>query len=129
MQVRRIQLILNPSNVAHELNSAEPRCKGGIEMNEQFEEILDANILKHSSRYESLAETLLKDSLVTWESEGTIAKVELVDGRLLGSLKPSTYSNFTEPLTSAPFSLSDAVDNSEITDLIAWLEAEIAIRY
>lgn len=96
-------------------------------MDEQFEEILDANIFKHSSRYESLAETLLKDSMVIWESEGTTAKVELVDGRLLGSLKPSTYSNFTEPLTSTP--LSDAADKSEITDLIAWLETEIAVRY
>lgn len=129
MQVKRTQLILNPSNVVRELNSAEPRYKGGIEMNEPFEEILDANVLKHSSRYESLAETLLKDSIVVWESEGTIAKVELVDGRLLGSLKPFNYSNFTEPLTSAPFSLSDATDRSEITDLIAWLETEIAIRY
>ena len=129
MQVKRIQLILNPSNVAHELNSAESRYKGGIGMNEQFEEILDANVLKYSSRYESLAEILLKDSMVIWESEGTIAKVELVDGRLLGSLKPSTYSNFTEPLTSTPFSLSGTADKSEITDLIAWLETEIAIRY
>jgi hypothetical protein len=115
--------------VAHELNSAESRYKGGFEMNEQFEEILDANVLRHSSRYESLAETLIKDSMVIWESEGTIAKVELVDGRLLGSLKPSTYSNFTEPLTSTPFSLSGTADKSEITDLIAWLETEIAIRY
>ena len=98
-------------------------------MNEPFEEILDANVFKHASRYESLAEMLLKDSLVIWESEGTIAKVELVDGRLLGSLKPSNYLNFTEPLTSAPFSISDAADKSEITDLIAWLETEIAIRY
>lgn len=98
-------------------------------MNEQFEEILDANVLKHSSRYESLAETLLKDSMVVWESEGTVAKVELVDGRLLGSLKPFNYSNFTEPLTSAPFSLLDAADKSVITDLIAWLETEIAISY
>ena len=98
-------------------------------MNEPFEEILDANVFRHASRYESLAEMLLKDSLVIWESEGTIAKVELVDGRLLGSLKPSTYSNFTEPLTSTPFSLSGTADKSEITDLIAWLETEIAIRY
>jgi hypothetical protein len=98
-------------------------------MNESFEEILDANIFNHASRYESLAEMLLKDSLVIWESEGTIAKVELVDGRLLGSLKPSNYLNFTEPLTSAPFSISDVADKSEITDLIAWLETEIAIRY
>jgi hypothetical protein len=98
-------------------------------MNESFEEILDANVFKHASRYESLAEILLKDSLVIWESEGTIAKVELVDGRLLGSLKPSNYLNFTEPLTSAPFSISDAADKSEITDLIAWLETEISIRY
>jgi hypothetical protein len=98
-------------------------------MNESFEEILDANVFKHASRYESLAEMLLKDSLVIWESEGTIAKVELVDGRLLGSLKPSNYLNFTEPLTSAPFSISDAADKSEITDLIAWLETEISIRY
>lgn len=98
-------------------------------MNDPFEEILDANVFKNASRYESLAETLLKDSLVIWESEGTIAKVELVDGRLLGSLKPSNYLNFTEPLTSAPFSISDAANKSEITDLIAWLETEIAIRY
>jgi hypothetical protein len=98
-------------------------------MKESFEEILDANVFKHASRYESLAEMLLKDSLVIWESEGTIAKVELVDGRLLGSLKPSNYLNFTEPLTSAPFSISDAADKSEITDLIAWLETEISIRY
>ena len=129
MQVKRTQLILNPSNVAHELNFAEPICKGGIEMNEQFEEILDANVLKYSSRYESLAEILLKDSIVVWESEGAIAKVELVDGRLLGSLKPTTDSNYTEPLISAPFSLSGAADKSEVTDLIAWLETEIAVRY
>jgi hypothetical protein len=115
--------------VAHELNSAEPRCKGGIEMNEQFEEILEANAAANASRYESLAETLLSDSFVIWECEGVLVKVELMEGRILGSLKPSAFSNFTEPLTSAPFSLSDAVDNSEITDLIAWLETEIAIRY
>jgi hypothetical protein len=98
-------------------------------MNESFEEILDANVFRHASRYESLAEMLLKDSLVIWECAGVLAKIELMEGRILGSLKPSAYSNFTEPLNSAPFSPSGDGVKSEVTDLIAWLETEIATRY
>jgi hypothetical protein len=98
-------------------------------MNESFERILETNIATHASRYESLAETLLNDSFVVWECKGVIAKIELLEGRILGSLKPSSYSNFTEPLNSAPFSNSSDKVKTEVTDLIAWLEAEIATRY
>ena len=98
-------------------------------MNEPFERILEANLAAHASRYESLAEALLNDSLVMWECEGVLAKIELTEGRILGSLKPSAYSNFTEPLNSAPFSPSGDGVKSEVTDLIAWLETEIATRY
>lgn len=98
-------------------------------MNKSFEQVLEANIATHSSRYESLAETLLNDSLVVWECEGVQAKVELLNDRILGSLKPANYSDFTEPLCSAPFSHSDIRVKSEVTDLIAWLETEIANSY
>jgi hypothetical protein len=98
-------------------------------MNEPYEQILDANIATHGSRYASLAETLLSESLVVWECQGVQAKVELLKGRILGSLKPSAYSNFTEPLNSAPFSRTDSGARSKATDLIAWLETEIVTRY
>lgn len=98
-------------------------------MSEPFEIILEANLAKHAARYESLAETLLNDSLVVWECEGVLAKVELLDGRILGSLKLSTYSNFTEPLNSAPYSQSGYGVKTEVTDLIAWLETEIATKF
>jgi hypothetical protein len=98
-------------------------------VNEPFEKVLEKKIATNASRYESLAETLLIDSLVVWECEGVLAKVELLNGRILGSLKPSSYSKFTEPLTSAPFSHSGDALKSEVTDLIAWLETEIVTRY
>jgi hypothetical protein len=98
-------------------------------VNEPFEWVIEEKISTNASRYESLAEILLNDSLVVWECEGVLAKVEVLNGRILGSLKPSAYTNFTEPLTSAPFSHSGDALKSEVTDLIAWLETEIATRY
>ena len=98
-------------------------------MSEPFELTLEANLAKHAARYESLAETLLNDSLVVWECKGVLAKIELLDGQILGSLKPSNYSNFTEPLNSAPYSQSGDGVKTEVTDLIAWLETEIVARY
>jgi hypothetical protein len=98
-------------------------------MNEPYEQILEANIALHGLRYASLAETLLNESLVVWECEGVLAKVELLEGRIAGSLKPSAYFNFTEPLNSAPFSRIDSGAKSQATDLIAWLETEIATKY
>ncbi|MEN9412368.1 MAG: hypothetical protein RIQ92_805 [Actinomycetota bacterium] len=98
-------------------------------MNEPYERNLEANIATHASRYASLTETLLSESLVVWECEGVLARVELLEGRILGSLKPSAYSNFTEPLNSAPFSRNDSGAKSKATDLIAWLETEIVTRY
>lgn len=129
MQERLIQLNLSPLTVVLELNSRNPRIKGCDLTNEPFEQILEVNLSTHASRYQSLAETLLNDSLVVWEYKGVQAKVELLNGRILGSLKPSTYSNFTEPLSSAPISESDEEIKSEATDLIAWLETEIVTKY
>ena len=94
-----------------------------------FEQIFEANIANHASRYESLAEIFIRDSLVVWECDGVLAKIEFLEGRILGSVKPSTYSDFSEPLNSSPFLTSDDDAKSGVTDLIAWLETQIATQY
>ena len=98
-------------------------------MTKPFERIFETNIARHASRYESLAENFLRDSLVVWECGGALAKIEFLEGRILGSIKPSSYSDFSKPLRSSPFSKSSDGMKSEVTDLIAWLETQITTQY
>jgi hypothetical protein len=103
--------------------------KSQISSRNSFEDALSKRITENGCRYESLAASLLKNNSVTWELNGTVARLELDQGRILGSLKPSMDSNFTEPLTSAPISNLKEKGDLEVFEIMAWLESEIITNY
>jgi hypothetical protein len=100
-----------------------------MKSNKSFEEILDERISGNLSRYESLAEELLANSSVIWEFNGTLAKIELAQGRVIGSIKPRTSMSYAGPLTSAPISVSGEEGKGDLMEMMAWLESEIVSKY
>lgn len=96
---------------------------------QSFENTLTARISENQSRYEFLAASLLKNDSVTWELKGNFARLEIAQGRVAGSIKPSHDSNYTEPLTTAPLSLNVSEAIPEIIEMMAWLESEIITNY
>lgn len=96
---------------------------------EEFSVSLEKNTLQRSSAYESLVEILMKDSAVTWEYKGVIARVRFDEGRISGSLKPKLNGIFTNPLHSAETPTLESEKRAIAVEMFAWLEAEILTSY